>query len=171
MPSSVVCLGGFMCSGKTSVGRVLAARLGRDFIDTDLLVESRAGMTVAEVFARLGEPRFRRMEREAVLEALDGEGRVVSLGGGALLDEGSRAEVLRRSFLVILDASPETVAKRAASGRGSRPLLNDGVRELMEARAEAYSSCHLRVSTDDLSVDAVAGLIIDSLPGAGQRQG
>ncbi len=154
-----------MCSGKSSVGRELSLRLGHEFLDTDEMVEARAGLSVAEIFARLGEPEFRLMEREAVLEALDGSGRVVSLGGGALLDEGSRSAVLARSFLVMLDVRPETVLKRAwSAGRRARPLLDGGVRALMESRAEAYSSCHMRVATDDLAVEAVADAVMKGLP-------
>ena len=165
MRSGVVCLGGFMCSGKSSVGRELSLRLRREFLDTDSMIEKNTGLSVAEIFTLLGEAEFRRMEREAVLEALDGSDRVVSLGGGALLDDGSRSAVLERAFLVILDVRPETVLERAASGgRSARPLLGEGVRALMESRSEAYSSCHLRISTDDLPVGVVADLIVKGLP-------
>ncbi len=114
-------IGGFMCSGKTSVGSELARRLGWTFTDTDRVIEERAGMTVPEIFSILGEPAFRRYEFAAVAGALEGSRQVVSLGGGALVNEELRGMVLSRAKLVILDVRPETVLPGPRSRKEPAP--------------------------------------------------
>ncbi|NLK20071.1 MAG: shikimate kinase [Synergistaceae bacterium] len=159
-------IGGFMCSGKTSVGMELARRLGREFADTDRVIEQRAGMTVPEIFSTLGEPAFRKHEFETVADALQGQGWVVSLGGGALVNEELRAMVLSRATLVILDVQPETVLTRAENEKGARPLLDSSnVRALMIKRRPAYSQCHIRVVTDRYSVSSVTDRVLEGLYG------
>jgi len=155
-----------MCSGKTSVGMELARRLGRPFTDTDRVIEQRAGMTVPEIFSTLGEPAFRKHEFETVADALDGGGQVVSLGGGALVNEELRAMVLSRATLVILDVQPETVLTRAEKEKGARPLLDSSnVRALMTKRRPAYAQCHIRVVTDEYSISSVADRVLEGLYG------
>ena len=157
-------IGGFMCSGKTSVGIELSRRLGWAFKDTDKVIEERAGITVPEIFATLGEPVFRKHEFDAVSEALDGERQVVSLGGGALVNETLRKMILSQARLVILDVRPETVLSRAEKQKGTRPLLDSGnVRALMVKRRPAYATCHIRVATDEFSVSSVADRILENL--------
>ena len=95
-----------MCSGKTSVGKTLSARLGWSFIDTDEMIEQRTGMAVGDIFSRFGEPAFRAHEYSAVADALEGERQIVSLGGGALVNEQLRNMILDRARLVILDVRP-----------------------------------------------------------------
>ena len=159
-------IGGFMCSGKTSVGRELARRLGWSFTDTDIAIEERAGMTVPEIFSKLGEPVFRKHEFAAAADALEGNRRVVSLGGGALVNEELRGMILSRARLVILDVRPETVLSRAKNQEGARPLLDGGnVRALMNRRRPAYANCHIRVATDEFPISAVTDRILENLYG------
>jgi shikimate kinase len=159
-------IGGFMCSGKTSVGSELARRLGWTFTDTDRVIEERAGMTVPEIFSTLGEPAFRRYEFAAVAGALEGSRQVVSLGGGALVNEELRGMILSRAKLVILDVRPETVLSRAEKQKGARPLLDGGnVRALMIKRRPAYAHCHIRVATDEFPVSSVTDRILEDLYG------
>jgi shikimate kinase/3-dehydroquinate synthase len=114
-------LAGFMGSGKTSAGRVVAARLGRRFVDLDAEVEARAGAGIAELFADRGEAGFRAVEEKVARDVLrDGEPVVVALGGGAVLSERTRDELAGRAFTVLLDVEPETAWRRVA-GSG-RPL-------------------------------------------------
>ena len=135
MHSGNICIGGFMCSGKTSVGRELSRRLGWEFLDTDVVIEQRAGIPVPRIFAELGEPVFRRFEFEVVSEAVGGSNRIVSLGGGALVNEELRKRVLSNACLVILDVRAETVLCRAERQKGARPLLDSGtVHSLMAKR-------------------------------------
>lgn len=109
---------GPMAAGKTSVGRRVARRLGVPFIDTDKRVAQEHG-PIATIFAEHGEEHFRRLERAAVAAALD-EGGVISLGGGAVTDAGTR-ELLRARPVVFLTVSPDAVADRIRGA--SRPLL------------------------------------------------
>jgi shikimate dehydrogenase len=137
-------LTGFMGSGKSTVGKVLARELDADFVDLDALVEARTGQTVPEIFAERGEAEFRRLEQEA-LRSLDEPRRlrVVATGGGALLTPESAARVHDgRGLVVLLDASIHAILKRVGSGEG-RPLLSgpgaeERARELMLKRRPAY---------------------------------
>jgi len=161
-----VLLAGMMGSGKSAVGRLLAKRLGWDFIDTDREIEAEAGAKVAEIFAREGEPRFRERERE-VLRALPGMGAVVALGGGAVVDARNREILAEKGTLVWLDASPEALAARTAGDTG-RPLLagldRDAriarLRELAAARRDAYSHAALRIDTEAHTPASVADAIV-----------
>ena len=113
-----------------------------------------------------GQPAFRRYEFAAVAGALEGSRQVVSLGGGALVNEELRGMVLSRAKLVILDVRPETVLSRAEKQKGTRPLLDGGnVRALMIKRRPAYSHCHIRVATDEFPVSSVTDRILEDLYG------
>ena len=104
---AVVILTGFMATGKTEVGRKLAALLGAPFVDTDALVESATGRAIADIFARDGEPHFRALEREAVERACAIDGAVVATGGGTLLDPENRRRLAAAGPVVCLTAAPD----------------------------------------------------------------
>lgn len=162
---------GFMGAGKSSVGRLVAKRLGAEFVDLDARIESAAGRTVQEIFASQGEGVFRNLEREAIRQAVSVPGRVLAAGGGAFCDAGNRALLKGYAPVVFLDASPETVIGRL-SGDASRPLFPGGeraakVRELMARRRPFYEEADLTVSTDGLSVAQVAARVA-ALVGAGK---
>jgi shikimate kinase len=123
--SSHLVLVGMMGSGKTTVGRRVAARLGRRLRDSDAEVEARTGRTVREIFETDGEPAFRAEEARALAEALDDpEPAVVAAAGGVVLDPANRDRLRARGTVVWLDASPEDLARRVGS-RNHRPLLGD----------------------------------------------
>ncbi|MDB4947579.1 MAG: shikimate kinase [Gemmatimonadetes bacterium] len=148
-----VVLVGFMCSGKTRVGRELAARLGWEQVDLDREIEARAGMRVAEIFARHGEPRFRELEAEATERVADRRRIVLSSGGGWI----TRPELLDRlgagTLSVWLRVSPEQVLARSAASPGERPLLATpdplaSIHRLLAERERFYSLAQLALSTD-----------------------
>lgn len=113
-----------MGSGKTTVGRELARRLGRPFIDSDHQVEARYGRTVREIWTTDGEPAYRRLEADALAEAVAGERPVViAAAGGVVLDSANRAVLRRAGIVVWLDGDPEVLAARAVTGE-HRPLLD-----------------------------------------------
>jgi shikimate kinase/3-dehydroquinate synthase len=117
-------LAGFMGAGKTTVGRIVAERLRRPLVEVDDVVEERAGRTILELFAADGEPAFRALEATVAVEALAAaEPAVVVLGGGAVLDEGTRDALARRAFTVVLDVDPAEAWRRV--GGGDRPLARD----------------------------------------------
>src|SRR5213078_1596324 len=138
-----VILTGFMATGKTEVGRRLARRLGRPFVDIDGLVEAASGKKVADIFASEGEARFRQLERAAVAEACLVPEAVVATGGGTLLDAENRRRLAAAGPIVCLAASPEEILRRVGDPR-PRPLLADGstggdrlarIRQLLAERA------------------------------------
>ena len=112
---------GMMGSGKTTVGRLVAQRLGRRFVDSDEQVEARAGRTVREIFEAEGEAAFRALEAGALAEALAApEPAVVAAAGGVVLDPGNRRALREAATVVWLRAGPGVLASRAGSRRASR---------------------------------------------------
>ena len=162
-------LAGMMGSGKTSVGRLLAQRLGWEFIDTDERIETQHALSIAEIFAREGEDAFRAAEH-AVLRALPDRRAVIALGGGAVVSDENRAVLAHKGTLVWLDAPPERLAERSAAGP-ERPLLAgldaaarlERLRELAAARAPAYASAHVRIETGERNPDEVCRCILEAL--------
>lgn len=150
---------GFMGTGKTAVGRALARRLRVPFYDSDALVEKRAGMAVADIFARRGEARFRALERETVAALARRGPCVISLGGGALLD--ARTAALARPRVALTCAEP-ALWRRLKPELPKRPLLAGGrpaLRALLRRRRGLYAGADLTVSTTRLSPAAAAARI------------
>ena len=149
-----------MGSGKSTVGPLLAERLGGPFVDTDAAVEAAAGLSVADLFAREGEAGFRARERAAI-EAAAGQGAVVALGGGAVAQPGVLARLREGGTLVYLRATLETLLARVGSGAG-RPLLEAAdapaaaLEALLAARAAYYESADLVIDTDGRTPAEVA---------------
>ncbi len=165
-PRNLVLLG-FMGTGKSAVGRILAKRLHRRFVDLDRWVETRAGCTIAEIFASEGETAFRRLEREAVRDVCTPTGRVVATGGGVVLDPLNLMDLAAGSRLVCLTATPETILRRIRR-HPTRPLLQTPdplgrIQALLQARAPLYAQIPLQVATDGLRPDAVATQILERL--------
>ncbi len=166
MVSPRVVLVGPMGSGKSTVAALVAQRLGVAPLDTDQLVEARAGRSVAEVFAADGEAAFRALERRAVHEALTGHGGVVSLGGGAVLDPATRAE-LAGLPVVALEVTWRW-AQRRLGAAVSRPLLAADPRrrweEITASRAALYAEVAVaQVDTDGTSPEEVADRVVAAI--------
>lgn len=159
-----VVLVGFMGSGKSTVGRLLADMLGVGFVELDSEIERTVGMSVGEIFSANGEEAFRRMEREAIDVATAIPGRVIATGGGAFVDPANMERLRDYGVCVHLAVSPETVLVRL-KGDVTRPLLSvDGkearVRDLLLARSSAYEQADLSVSTDGRTPESVAGELL-----------
>ncbi len=159
-----IVLTGFMGTGKTVVGRIVAERLSRRFVDMDAVVASRLGMSVAEVFARLGEPFFRYEEGRLCRELAAQEGLVIATGGGALLDPANREALSRSGVLICLNARPDALLARL-EGDQMRPLLAQGdreqrVKELLAQRKRYYDEIPHQLDTSELSPEAVAECVI-----------
>lgn len=154
---------GFMGAGKSTVGKILADRLGAEFVDVDERIEKAAGSSIREIFASLGESAFRGMEKEAIRDAVSVSGRVVAAGGGAFLDEGNRRALAAYGPVFFLDVSCESVLERL-SGDRSRPLLPgeaNKMRDLMEKRRPAYRLADFTVATDRRTAPEIAEGILD----------
>lgn len=155
---------GFMGTGKTEAGRLLAGELNRRMVDTDQLIEQREGMSIGDIFKKYGEPYFRGREQELICELAAQRGLVIATGGGIVLN-GENVRILRDSgYLVWLDAEVGEVATRLA-GDTTRPLLagqdESDIAELYEQRQPLYgAAAHVRVSTTRKTPLAVVGEII-----------
>jgi shikimate kinase len=154
-----------MAVGKSAVGRALARRLKRRFIDLDKLIEKREGMKVSDIFAERGEAYFRLCEKQALRELLGREGQVIATGGGAIIDEDNLRLLREKALLVCLTADTGVLLKRVGSG-SKRPLLNGDSRrsrieELLGQRQTRYAQAHLSVDTTGLTIEQVAERIIE----------
>jgi shikimate kinase/3-dehydroquinate synthase len=160
-----VVLSGFMATGKSTVGPIVAARLEIPFEDTDSIVARDAGRSVPDLWRAEGEAAFRAREA-AVIERLfaDGRPRVIAFGGGAVTTRSVRHLALDRALVVTLAAPPETLVSRIddVSRRpnlaGADPVAR--ARFLLEQRSDAYAECHLTLSTDGIDPDAAADVIV-----------
>ncbi len=156
-----IVLVGFMGTGKSAVGRILARELDREFIDMDSVIEARAGKAISALFADEGEPAFRALERALVQELSAASDRVIATGGGVVLNPVNLTDFNRNSLVVCLLARPETIVERVARDT-HRPLLEGdadkaaAIRELLAKRQSLYEAIPLRVVTDQRTARAVA---------------
>jgi shikimate kinase len=163
---------GYRCTGKSSVGELLAARLGRSFIDTDSLVVSENGMSIREIVASRGWETFRRLEHMALQQVCTADRRVVATGGGIVLDVDNVNLMKRSGRIIWLRASPETIKARMVQDRDSealRPALTstDSISEIEETLAKREAlykhAMDFLVDTDNDRLDAIADFIFEDL--------
>ncbi|HLH90758.1 MAG TPA: shikimate kinase [Xanthobacteraceae bacterium] len=165
-PRAIV-LVGMMGSGKSSIGRRLATRLGIAFVDADSEIEQAAGMTIAEIFERHGEPYFRAGEARVIARLLDQGPQVLATGGGAFMNPDTRAAIRRKGVSIWLKAELEVLMKRIKR-RGDRPLLKTDdpaatLTALIEQRYPIYAEADLTVLSRDVPHDAIVDEIVASL--------
>jgi len=156
---------GFMGTGKSVVGKRLAAGLGWTFYDTDRVVESRTGLTVAELFEKQGEDSFRLLEREVVREVSEKENCVISTGGGAPVHPENVQNLSQKGELICLTASPEVIFKRVERRLGARPLLLgtdplDRIKTLLEERRPFYAQASFTIDTTYFSIEKITDAIL-----------
>jgi shikimate kinase len=150
MKHARIFLVGFMCSGKSTVGKLLANKLGYTFWDIDQVIEEREGKSIEEIFKDRGEEYFRSLEKKVLEEFLKKEKVVVSTGGGLGADQIAMETMKSAGLVVWLDLDFETFLQRCAHQEG-RPLLKEGLdylRALMEEREKVYRLAHVRLKTD-----------------------
>lgn len=170
MPNRPVILTGFMGSGKSSVGKILAERLSCRFVDLDAEIVEAAGASINEIFARDGEEVFRMLESatlERILSA--GDSCVVATGGGAVISLQNREMMRKHGVTINLNVTLEQVLARL-HGCSDRPLLAgektpERVRALMEGREQYYADADIRIDTNGKSVEDVAAVILSHLQG------
>ena len=173
----VISLAGFMGCGKSTVGKILASRLGADFYDLDTLIEQNAGMTIPEIFASQGEEAFRRMEAqtlETFLESRTNRSAVLSLGGGTLTTERCRQLLQGRALCIYLKASEDTLVRNLSGQADGRPMLEgardeaalrERIKSLMARRSSIYEAAATHtIQVDALSPDSIAASILSLLP-------
>lgn len=159
-PASNIILTGFMGTGKSNIGRKVAARLRRPFVDLDDVIAQRAGKTIPAIFAEDGEPAFRALEAAVCAELAAPAGRVIATGGGAMVNPANREALAAGGTLICLEAAPEAILRRVSRG-DERPMLAGGeplarIRELLAQRASAYAAVPHHLDTTHLSVPAAA---------------
>ncbi len=159
---------GLMGAGKSTVGRRLAHRLHLPFIDSDQEIEEAAGLTIAEIFAKYGEEQFRDGERRVITRLIDGNPKVIATGGGAFMNDQTRALILDRATAIWLDADVNVLAERVARRAGSRPLLNGGdprakLAALAETRNPVYALAPIHIRSRPLPHDATVDEIMKAL--------
>jgi shikimate kinase len=162
-----IVLVGMMGAGKSSVGRRLAARLNIPFVDADAEIEGAAGMTIAEIFAKHGEPYFRAGETRVIARLLESGPQVLATGGGAVMDQRTRDLIHIKGISVWLKADLDTLMERV-SKKQNRPLLKNpdprGVLErLMIERYPVYALAALTVPTRDERKDVIAAEVFEAL--------
>jgi len=168
-----VVLVGLMGAGKTCVGRRLARRLGRRFTDADDEIVLAAGCSIEEIFETMGEDVFRSGERRVIARLLDEGPSVLATGGGAFIDEETRARIKAGAVSVWLKADLDVLVRRTR-GRPGRPLLKTGdpratLARLMAARYPIYAEADIVVETGDEPVDATVERIAAALHDVGIR--
>lgn len=152
-----VILTGFMGTGKTSLGKLLATKLGRPFVDIDKKIEDEAQMSIPTIFEQYGEAHFRELEKTAVKELSQRRGLVIATGGGTVKDEDNIRLLKSSGVMICLTAEPEEIFNRTAR-RGERPVLDGGgderletIKKLLAERKQFYDRADYQVDTTDWS--------------------
>lgn len=164
MRADKIYLVGFMGAGKSTLARALAKRLDWQAVDIDDLIEARERLTISEIFARHGEPHFRRIERSLLFEHLAPRHLIVATGGGTFADPQNRAAINQDGLSVWLDVPlDKLIARLPADGR--RPLAADraGFERLYHQRHTSYQQAHVRLDAGRASVDALVEQLVDWL--------
>ena len=169
MPDRSVLLTGFMGSGKSSVGRLLAKSLSCPFVDLDGEIVSASGRSINDIFAQDGEQAFRRLETLCLQQVLRGSQAVIATGGGVVISAENRSLMRTRGIVVNLDVSLSQVLQRL-HGATDRPLFGGSdaanhVKSLMDDRKQFYADADIRIDTDGKSVEDVAAEILRFVKG------
>jgi shikimate kinase len=164
-----IALIGFMGTGKSSVGRVLAKRLGRKFIELDTIIEKNAGKSIPEIFQQNGEIGFRELEIQAVKGIAAEKNAIIACGGGVILNKINIDRLKEGGIIIYLTAAPSIIIRRTSRDKLVRPLLNvedpiARVKELLKFRKPFYErAADTTINTTRLNVDRVVGEIVKTL--------
>jgi shikimate kinase len=164
-----IALIGYMGTGKTAVGQLLAEKLGMNFIELDWIIEQEAGKPIPDIFREEGETGFREREIETTKKVANEKNSVIACGGGIVLNKINIDRLKERARIVYLTASPRTILKRVSGQAGQRPLLEVEdqlitINKMLRFRRPFYErAAEITINTSILSVEAVADQIIDKL--------
>lgn len=164
VPARRIVLTGFMGSGKTTVGPLVAQRLGWKFVDVDDVIAAEAGRSISEIFAREGEAAFRKQERDTIARLAGEGGLVLALGGGAIEDVQTRSLLTNAAdgLLVHLEVELATTRARCRGTENLRPILADeaNLASRYERRLPLYRAAHVTIRVDELTPEQVAEQIV-----------
>jgi shikimate kinase len=164
-----IALIGFMGTGKTEVGKKLAEKLGKEFIELDALIEKKAAKKIPEIFSADGEVRFRELEIDVTREVADRKNAVIACGGGIVLNKINIDRLRQHCVIVCLEATPAEILKRTSADKDGRPLLTvpdrrQKIKELLKYRGPYYrQAADFCVKASRLSIEATADKIIGML--------
>lgn len=164
-----IALIGYMGTGKTMVGQLLAEKLNMEFIELDWLIEQEAGRSIPEIFQQGGEIGFRELEIESTRKIAGKKDCVIACGGGIVLNKINIDRLKEGAIIIYLTASPRTILKRVSGQAGQRPLLEVGdqlktINAMLKYRKPFYErAADITINTSRLDIDSVAGQIIKRL--------
>ena len=158
---------GFMGTGKTVVGKILAKRLDRDFVEMDEIIEQQESMEISDIFAQKGEAYSRKLEKGLLLKLSGKENLIISCGGGLICNEENKVLLKATGIVISLSASASTIYERTKKYT-HRPLLNvnnpqGAINDLLNKRTHFYSQAHYVIDTEDISADEVADMVIEKV--------
>ena len=167
MTDKNIVLIGFMGTGKSTVGKILARKMDRPLWDIDQAIEDQQKKRISEIFENEGETYFRNLEKQMILDVSSHRGQVITTGGGAVVDPENLKALQSSGILVALDATAETIYQRV-KGTRHRPLLKSGdlmaeIKRLLESRKPFYEKAELTVSSSGKSAAKVADEIYEAL--------
>jgi shikimate kinase len=163
-----VVLVGMMGVGKSSIGRRLASRLGIPFVDADTEIEKAAGMSISDIFARHGEADFRSGEARVIARLLETGPQVLAAGGGAFMNEGTRAAIKTKGISIWLCAEFDVLMRRIAKRKSERPMLQtddpaETLRQLLKVREPIYALADLTIQSRETPHEAIVSEIVTAL--------
>lgn len=158
---------GYMCSGKTTLGKKLASRLGLSYLDMDRYIEEKEGRSVSEIFSSLGEEEFRRIESDALREIIKEDNLVVSTGGGTPVYNNNMDIIKRSGLSIYLKISPQSIIYRHQRTNSPRPLLSglnplelkEYIEDSLSKREVYYNQADIVIKGESLSIDDLLMLI------------
>jgi shikimate kinase len=163
-----IVLVGMMGVGKSSIGRRLASRLAIPFVDADTEIEKAAGMSISDIFARHGEADFRSGEARVIARLLESGPQVLAAGGGAFMNEATRALIKSKGISIWLTAEFDVLMRRIAKRKNERPMLQtddpaETLRHLLKMREPVYALADLTVQSREAPHDSIVGEIVTAL--------
>ena len=157
---------GMMASGKSTIGRLLAKKLNLKFFDTDFIIEKKAKMKIVEIFQKKGEPYFRNLEKKIILNLLNKNNCVISLGGGAFINEAVRKVSQKDNETIWLNWSLKTLIDRIKKNN-KRPvasnLSNNELKDLLIYRSKIYSKANYKIDCENMQKEEIVNKIIQLL--------
>jgi len=160
-----IALVGFMGAGKTVSGKELSKRLGMLFIDSDDIIVEREKRSINDIFAKSGEPYFRKIEKEVIKELSGRDGLVIACGGGAVLDKENMENLRKNGVIIYLYAKPDVIYQRTRA-YSHRPLLNvedpkKEIEKILDARQQFYGQADFTIDTSELEIEDVVDKILE----------
>ena len=164
-----IVLVGFMGTGKSAVGKRLAEKLKKKYLDTDEMVQQVAGISIEKIFSKFGEVRFRSEERLAVNRASSYQNVIIATGGGAILDDENMRDLKKNGIVICLKARPEVIQERIGR-RDNRPLLKkdkslEHIRELLKEREKFYAKADHGIDTSEMEIEEIVEAVLEYVKG------